>query len=134
MEVGEFGGARPPRVHHDYFDVGGILLLALLEAAKNDRMAPRSIGADQQEQIGEFDICIASGWTVSTERRAVGRDRTGHTKAAVGVKIVGSEKALRQLVEDVIVFGQELPGAVKGHCVGAVAFDDLVEAVGDMTK
>ena len=78
MEVGEFGGARPPRVHHDHLDSGGILPLALLDAAENYRMAPGGIGAHEQKKVSEFDIGIACRGPVGTERRGIGRDGAGH--------------------------------------------------------
>ena len=47
VQVGEFGGPRPPRIHHDHLDPRGVLTFALLDPAEDYRMAPGGIGAHE---------------------------------------------------------------------------------------
>ncbi|MGY4486543.1 hypothetical protein ACVWWR_005734 [Bradyrhizobium sp. LM3.2] len=61
-------------------------------------------------------------------------DRGRHAEPRIGIDIGGADKALHQLVGDVIVLGQQLAGEIERDRVGAVARDDVLHAVGDVVE
>jgi hypothetical protein len=96
--------------------------------------ATSRVGAGDQQAVGEGDVLVAAGRRVGAERLLVAGHRRGHAQARVGVDVVGADQALGQLVEDVVVLGQQLPGNVEGDAVRAVRGDDLGKAVGGMVE
>ena len=97
-------------------------------------MAPRRVGADQHQQVGLVEILIAAGHGVGAERAAVAGDRRRHAQPRIGIDIGAADESLHQLVGDVIILGQQLPGEIERHRTGAVARDDVREAMRDMVE
>ena len=131
-QVGVAGGIGPARIDHD--DARAARLLVGEHALEQHRMAPCRVGADQHQQIGLVEILIAAGHGVGAEGAAVAGDRRGHAQPRIGVDIGAADEPLHQLVGDVIVLGQQLPGEIERHRAGAVALDDMREAMGDMVE
>ena len=77
------------------------------------------------------EVVVAARRRVGAERRLVAGDRARHAQARVGVDVVGADEALGELVEDVVVLGQELAGDVERDGVGAVLAMRGGEAVGE---
>jgi hypothetical protein len=73
-----------------------------------------------------IDVLVACGRRVGAERLLVARHRARHAQARIGVDVVGSDESFRELVEDVVVLGQELAGDVERDAVGTV----LANAIG----
>ena len=118
----------------DHHDAGTARLLVGEHALKQHGMAPRRVGADQHQKIGLIEILIAAGHGVSAEGAAVARDRRRHAQPRIGVDVAAADKALHQLVGDVVILGQQLPGEIERHRAGAVALDDVRKAMRDMVE
>ena len=88
-------------------------------------MAPGGVGADQHDQVGLVEILVAAGHGVGAEGAAVAGDRRGHAQPRIGVDVGRADKALHQLVGDVIILGQQLAGEIERDRVRAIALDDL---------
>ena len=133
MQIGALAGRGPARIDDD--DAArGIFRLRRQHALVQDRMAPGGIGADQDQQVGLFQVFIATGNGVAAEGALVADDAGGHAQPRIGIDIGGADKALRELVDDVIVLGEKLARDVEGHRIRPVLADRLAEAVGDMAK
>ena len=74
-----------------------------------------------------FDVVVAGRRRVGAQRELVAGHRAAHAQARVAVDVVGADQALGQLVEDVVVLGQQLAADVEAHGVGAVRLDDAGE-------
>ena len=74
-------------------------------------------------------VVVAGGWRVSAQRELVARHRAAHAQAGVGVDVVGAQQAFGQLVEDVIVLGQQLAADIDAQCVGPVLAHDGAQLV-----
>ncbi len=97
-------------------------------------MGEGGVRAGDQDQVGGIDVLIGAGWSVRAERLLVACHRRGHAQARVGVDVVRPDQALGELVEDVVILGQQLPGDVEGHGVRAVRRDDLTEFPGSVLQ
>ena len=97
-------------------------------------MAPRRVGADQHQQIGLVEIFVAAGHGVGAEGAAMAGDRGRHAQPRIGIDIGAADESLHQLVGDVIVLGQHLPGQIERDRVRAVARDDVRKAMRDMVE
>jgi hypothetical protein len=97
-------------------------------------MAPGRVGADQHQKVGLIEIVIAAGHGVGAERAAVTRDGRRHAEARIGIDIGAADESLHQLVGDVIVLGQKLPGEIERDRAGSVALDDVRETMRDMVE
>ncbi len=131
-QIGIPGGIGAARIDRD--NARATLLLVGEHALEQDRMAPRRIGADQHQQIGLVEILIAAGHGVGAECAAMARDRGGHAQPRIGIDIGAADESLHQLVGDVVILGQQLPGEIERHRARAVARDDVLEAVRDVIE
>ena len=131
MQVRALGGLRPARVGADDERALG---LAVADAPPEDRMAGRRVRPQQQEAVGQADVGVRRRRAVEAERAAVAGDRRGHAQARVGVDVVRAEKALGELVDRVVVLGQQLAGDVEGDGVGPVFVDDRVDTAGERAE
>ncbi len=73
-------------------------------------------------------------WRIGAQGLLVAGDGRRHAQAGVGIEVVGTDEALGQLVEDVVVLGQQLAGEVEGDGIGAVGADGVGESLGGMVK
>src|SRR4051812_5202150 len=90
------------------------------------------------------DVLVNPGNQILAEGADLPGDRGGHAQPRVGVDIGGADKALHQLVGDVVILGQELAGDIErdrirpvlGDCAGEDAghqIERLVPARADAT-
>src|SRR6185436_213677 len=70
--------------------------------------------------VGAVDVLVAARRRVRPERKLVAGDRRGHAQAGIGVDVVGADESPGELVEYVIVLGEQLPGDVERDAVRAV--------------
>jgi hypothetical protein len=96
-----------------------------------DRMAPCHIGADQHDEIGLVEVAVDTRHDVGAESAAMAGDRGRHAQPRVGVDIGRAEKALHQLVGDVIVLG-ELAGQIERDRLRPVAIENRAQTIGDL--
>ena len=130
MQVRALAGRRAARVDDDDAQLRPPLLRGHQPAVK-DRVAPGEVGADQQDQIGGLEVGVAARHRVGAEGALVAGHGRGHAQARVGVDVGGAEKALGQLVRDVIVLGQQLARDVERHGIRPVRADGGLERGGD---
>ena len=119
-------------IDHDH--ARAALLPVRQHALEQHGMTPGGVGADQHEQIRLVEVLVAAGHGVGAESAAVAGDRRCHAEPRVGVDIGRADKALHQLVGDVIVLGQHLAGKIERDRVGAVTRDDVFQPMGDMIE
>ncbi len=131
-QVGVAGGVGAARIDHD--DARAALLFVGEHALEQHRMAPGGVGAGQHQQVGLVEILVATRHGIGAERAAVAGDRRRHAQPRIGVDIGAADEPLHQFVGDVIVLGQQLPREIKRHRAGAVARDDVMQAVGDVVE
>ena len=131
VQVGALGGRRAARVGADDERALG---LTVADAAPEDRVAGGGVRAQQQEAVGERDVGVGRRRAVEAERAAVAGDRRGHAQPRVGVDVVRAEKALGELVDRVVVLGQQLAGDVERDGVGAVLVDDRAQPAGERAE
>ena len=130
MQVGDVRRCGATRIDKNDLQ-SGPLLLSRRDALIKDRVAPGEIGADQDDEVGELEILVASGHGVGPEGALVSGDGRRHAQPRVGVDIGRADEPLHQLVGDVVVLGEELSRDVERHRVGAVVADRLAELAGD---
>jgi hypothetical protein len=129
MQVGRLRGHGAPRIDDDH-PLTWPGRARGLDPPHHDRVGIGGVRSGDEQQVGLVDVLVAGGHRVGAQRGLVARHRRTHAQARVGVQIVGADRDARQLVEHVIVFGEQLPGAIEGHCIGAVLAHDVGEAVG----
>ena len=131
-EVGVFRGRRATRVDDD--NTRAALAPVPHHALMQDWMAPGSVGAGKDEQIGLVEILVTAGHGVGAEGAAVTGHGGGHAQARIGVDVGGAEESLHQLVGDVIVLGEQLSRNVEGDGVRPMALERLAKARGDAVE
>lgn len=97
---------------------------------KQHRMAPGSVGADEDDQVSFVQVIVATWHDVLAERPLVTGDRGCHAQARVGIDVGRADEPLHQLIGDVVVLRQQLARDVEGNGIGAVAVDHPGEAAG----
>ncbi len=132
MEIGALGGLGAARV--DHHQLGAARRPRRLDPLPDHRMAPGGIRSDQHDQVGGIEIVIAARHDILAERTNMRRHRACHAEPRIGVDIGGADKALHQLVGDVIILGQHLARSVEGDAVGAIFGDRRGEALRDMVE
>ena len=133
IQIGSLGGVGATRIDYDQFHVGP-RLARILDATEHDGMGEGGVGAGDEQAIDFRDVFVGAGRCIGAERKLVAADRARHAQARIGVDVVGTNQSLGQLVEDVVVLGQQLAGDVEGHRVGAVARDSVGETVGGVIE
>ena len=129
MQIRKFAGGRTPRIdHHDLH--ARPLLARSRQSLQQDRVTPRSVGADQHDEVGLLQVLVTHRHHVFAEGALVTGDGRGHAQARVGVDVGGADVALHQLVGDVVVLGQQLTGDVEGHRLRPMRLDAAAEFTG----
>src|SRR5258708_4768271 len=133
MQVGEARSHRAPRIDDDdfHFRPPGT---RFLDPPEEHRVREGGVRARDEKAVGVIEVLVAIRRRVDTERGGVAGHGRGHAQARIGVDIGRTEKALRELVEDVIVLGEELAGYVEGDRVGAMLANRGEKASGDMIE
>ena len=132
VQVGALAGGGAARVDVD--DAHAALGSRRLDALIQHRMAPGRVGADQHHEVGQLQVVVALRHDVGAEGAAMPGDRRGHAQPRVGVDMRRADEALGQLVGDVVVLGQQLPGEVEGDDFRPVRCDDTRAAGRDMVE
>ncbi len=120
------------RIDHD--DACAPCLLVGQHALIQHRVAPGGIGADQHQQIRLIEILVAPRHRIGAKRTLVAGHGRGHAEPRIGIDIGAAEKALHQLVGDVVILRQQLAGEIKGHGTGAMFGDGLAKTFRDMIQ
>ncbi len=123
-QVGNVRGMRTPRIDHDdlHLRVGA---LGIFQPPKQDRVRKRRIGPGNEHALGVLQIVVARRRCVCAQGLFVARHGAAHAQARVGVDVVGADQALGQLVEDIVVLGQQLARHVETHRVRAMGLQGL---------
>ena len=133
VQVGELGRLGAARVHHDDLHLrprraGG------LDAAEQDGMRPRGVGAGDEQTVGPLQILVAGGRRVGAQRLLVADHRRAHAQPRVAVDVVGADQAARQLVERVVVLGQQLARDVEADGIRPMLGADRQQLLGDAAR
>ena len=131
-QVGVFRRIGLARI--DYHDPRAAPLFVGYHALKQNRMAPGGIGADQHQKIGLVEVFVDAGHGVGAERTTMAGHRGRHAQPRIRVDIGAADKALHQLVGNVIVFGQQLSGKIERDRIRAIARHDVGKAMRDMVE
>ena len=129
MQVAFIGGCGAARIDHD--DLGAALFSRGEQALIEDRVAPGGVGAGQHDEVGLLEILVGARHDVFAEGAAMACHRRSHAQPRIGVDVGRTDETLHQLVGDVIVFGEQLPGDVEGDRVRTVLCDGPGESGGD---
>ena len=86
-------------------------------------MTPRRIRTGNQQTIGGLDVVIAHRYRVLAKRLFLRHHGRAHAQARIGINIIATDKAFHQLIDDVILFGQQLPRDIKTHTVRTELID-----------
>jgi|GEM_PF-5840483 len=129
VQIGDVATDGAARVDHYDFQ-GRIGFLGRAYSLETDRVTPRGIRANQYDHLGLFEILITARHGIGAEGAFMPGDRRRHAQAAVGIHIAAADKAFHQLVGDIIIFGQQLPGAVNRHRIRAVFIDNADKGIG----
>ena len=133
VQVGQLAGVGAPWVDDDDRHLGP-RRLGRFQATEQDRMRVGHVAAGDQQAVGLLDILVAAGRGVGTQAALVADHRRAHAQARVAVDVVGADQGAGQLVEGVVVLGQQLAGDVEGHAVRAVLADGLGEHAGGVVE
>ena len=118
-QVGQLAAVGAPRVGDDDLQ-RRIGPPGVLDAPEQHRMGEGRIGADDEDAVGVVDVLVAARRRIGAQRLLVAGHRAAHAQARVAVDVVGADQALGELVEDVVVLGQQLAGDVEADRVRAV--------------
>ncbi len=97
-------------------------------------MRPRRVAAHDEQAVGVLQVVVAGRRRVGAQRLLVAGHGAAHAQARVGVDVVGADQALGELVEDVVVLGQQLAGHIEADRVRAVVADHLRELAGGVVE
>ncbi len=95
-------------------------------------MTPGCVGADQDDEVSQLQILVTARYQVAAERPLVPGHGRGHAQTRVRIDVGGADETLHQLVSDVVILGQQLPGHIQRHRVGPVLANDALEAARDL--
>ena len=132
-QVGGLGGRGAPRVDDDDLQIG-TRRLCRLDPAEQHRVRPRGVRAGDEQAIGGVDVVVARRRRIGAQRLLVAGDRRRHAQPRIGVDVVGADQSLGQLVEGVIVFGEQLARHIERDAVGPMLFDGCGEARGEAVE
>ena len=97
-----------------------VLLAIGFETLPENRMVVGDVRADQQDDVGAFEILVRARRAVAAERSLVAGHGGRHAQRRVAVVIPRAEAELRQLAERIELLGDELAGADDADGVVAV--------------
>ena len=126
-QVGLVGRGAAPRVDDDHPGAG---LDPVKQAQEQDRVAVGHVGADHQKYVGVLEVLVTARWAIGAKRQLVATAGAGHAQARVGLDVARTDKALGQLVGQVLGLQRHLPGHVQRHGIRAVLVDDAAQTLG----
>jgi hypothetical protein len=95
---------------------------------------PRRVAAHDEQALRVLQVVVAGRRRVGAQRLLVAGHRAAHAQARVGVDVVGAHQALGELVEDVVVLGEQLARHVEADRVRPVVADHLGELAGGVVQ
>ncbi|EXI73704.1 MAG: hypothetical protein AW07_02390 [Candidatus Accumulibacter sp. SK-11] len=131
VQVGIGSGFGAARIGDDEFHARP-RAAGILEPAVQHRVRPGHVRAGDEDGLRQSEVVVARRRRVGAEAELVASDRAAHAQPRVGVDIVGAQQALGQLVEHVVVLGEQLARKVQPDGVGAMRFNDAGETVGHL--
>ena len=90
-QVGLLRGRGAARVDDDQFCAG---LDAVHHPQEQDRMAVGHVGADDEEDVGLFEVLVRAGRSVRAQGQLVAGTSAGHAQSRVRLDLVGADEAL----------------------------------------
>ena len=133
MHVCRTRGLSPARIDADDFK-RRVFRFRVFKATIQNRMRPRRVAACDHDEFSVIQIVVARRRRICAERGLVASHRRRHAQARIGVDVISADQPLRELVEDVVVLGQQLSGNVEANAIGTVLgnaagefFDEGVE-------
>ena len=123
VRFGRGGGAA--RIDHDGPERRGYVARAASMRRYRIGCAHAVFEPAMKSSVGVVDVLVACRRRVAAERLLVARHRARHAQPRIGVDVVGADEPLGELVEDVVVLGQQLAGHVERDAVGTVLADAL---------
>ncbi len=123
MQIGDVAGRGASRIDHDHAQlrVRGLGRRDALDTAPDGTTRGWSRPARSGPRISRSVVVARHG--VLAERALVSGDRGRHAQPRVGVDVRAADEALHQLVGDVVILGQQLPGDVERDRVRSVLRD-----------
>jgi hypothetical protein len=133
VEVGDLGAFRTAGIGDDdlQFRIGRP---RILDAAEEDRVRHRRVGAGDEDEPGLPDVRVAARRRIGAEGLLVAGDRRRHAEPRIGIDVVGADQPFGQLVEDVVVLGHQLAGNIEGDRVRTVGADRLGKTSGRLVE
>ena len=133
MHIRQVAGVGAPGVDDQHFHLGSACL-GLFQPAKQYGVGVGHVTADDHHAIAGLQVLIAARWRVGPQAALVADHRRGHTQPGIAVDIVGAHQRPGEFVETVVILGQQLPGDIERHTVGAVLGDGVGEHMGRVVQ
>ena len=92
-------------------------------------MGPGGIASGDHQKVSLFQVFVASRYRITANRPFVRSNSRRHTKAGVCIHICATDKALHQLVGNVVIFSQQLAGTVESHGLRAMGRNHLTDFI-----
>ncbi len=83
-----------------------------------------------EDHLRRQDIRVAARRRIGAQRLFVAGNGRRHAQTRIGIDVVGTDQALGQLVENVIVLGHQLAGNIEGDGIRAMLADACSKSVG----
>ncbi len=123
-EIGLVSGRIAARIDHDQFRAR---LHAIHHAQEQNRVTVGHIRADHEEQVGMIDVFVRSRRAVRAERELVAAARARHAKTRIRFDVVGADKALGELVDEVLRLDRHLPGHIERQRVRSMCVEQAAQ-------
>ena len=121
---------RRPRVHADHLRRVGPGE-AVEDARPQDRLRLGHIVPVQGDDVGMVDVGVGAGLSVAAEGLLQRRRRGCRTQPGVAVHMVGTETAVRDHSEGVVLLQEQLPRGVEADGAGPLLVEQLLGAGDD---
>jgi hypothetical protein len=105
-DIGHHRRLGHARINHDESPV-----LVCFQARAQDGMILGNVCADEQNDVGDFQVLIGAGRPVAAERTFVARNRGGHAQGGVAVVVARPQSQLNELPEGIELFCRQLARA-----------------------
>ena len=93
-------------------------------------MCPRRVAAHHEQAIGVVYVVVTSGGRIGSQRLFVTRYGAAHAQAGISVDVIRSHQAFDELVENVIIFGQQLTRNIKTNRIRPMFTNDAGKSIG----
>ena len=100
-------------------------LARILNTPEHNRVRIGGIRSGNKNTLRVIYVLIAARRRIHAQRGLVTRHGRGHAQARVGIHVIGADEPFGQLVENVIIFGQQLSGDIKCNRIRTMLLDDV---------